>query len=190
MTKKILRQKYLNLRKQYSLEELEQLSILITKKLFLQVNFLNIRSIHLFLPIKKQCEINTFLIINQLKKDFPQIDIIISKSNFQTFEMESFLLENNTILEDNIWGIPEPKEAKPYIESEIDMILMPLLIFDKKGYRVGYGKGFYDRFLTKCKSDIIKIGLSLFEAIEEIEGIEETDVPLDYVISPENFYQF
>ena len=51
------------------------------------------------------------------------------------------------------------------------MVFVPLLAFDKAGNRVGYGKGFYDLFLSECRQDVIKVGLSFFEAEEEIPGI-------------------
>jgi 5-formyltetrahydrofolate cyclo-ligase len=55
------------------------------------------------------------------------------------------------------------------------VVFVPLLAFDKKGNRVGYGKGFYDAFLSKCKPETIKIGLSFFEAEETIDDVFEND---------------
>jgi len=69
-------------------------------------------------------------------------------------------------------------------------VLVPLLSFDKKGFRVGYGKGFYDRFLMQCKSDCIKIGLSYFDPIDVIDDADEFDVPLDFCITPQKVYVF
>ncbi|RYZ27704.1 MAG: 5-formyltetrahydrofolate cyclo-ligase, partial [Chitinophagaceae bacterium] len=74
--------------------------------------------------------------------------------------------------------------------KEIDLVVVPLLTFDKKGYRVGYGKGFYDRFLHQCKKDCIKIGLSYFDPIEAVDDANEFDVTLDFCITPQKAYVF
>jgi 5-formyltetrahydrofolate cyclo-ligase len=64
------------------------------------------------------------------------------------------------------------------------------LAFDKKGHRVGYGKGFYDKFLTECKPKIINIGLSFFVPEELISDVLESDVILDYCVTPSGVYEF
>ena len=74
--------------------------------------------------------------------------------------------------------------------SKIEVVFVPLLAFDKKGNRVGYGKGFYDRFLSECNPETIKIGLSFFEPEELIEDVFENDVKLDYCVTPDEVYQF
>ena len=75
--------------------------------------------------------------------------------------------------------------AMPMFPEELDLIFVPLLAYDKKGHRVGYGKGYYDRFLKECKDDCIKIGFSFFEPEDSIEGVNRHDVKLDYCITPE-----
>jgi 5-formyltetrahydrofolate cyclo-ligase len=70
------------------------------------------------------------------------------------------------------------------------MIIIPLLAFDEKGYRVGYGKGFYDRYLKECREDCLKIGLSYFEAVPSVDDAAEFDVPLDFCITPQRTYVF
>jgi 5-formyltetrahydrofolate cyclo-ligase len=55
---------------------------------------------------------------------------------------------------------------------------------------VGYGKGFYDRFLSECNPETIKIGLSFFDAEELIEGVFENDVKLDYCVTPNTVFSF
>lgn len=70
------------------------------------------------------------------------------------------------------------------------MVLIPLLAFDKKGYRVGYGKGFYDRFLADCRPDVVKVGLSVFEPIDEIADLNEFDIKMDFCITPNRVWQF
>ena len=69
-------------------------------------------------------------------------------------------------------------------------MFIPLLAFDQTGHRVGYGKGFYDLFLKNCKPETLKIGLSFFSAENEISDVFESDVKLDYCVTPKMIYRF
>jgi 5-formyltetrahydrofolate cyclo-ligase len=81
--------------------------------------------------------------------------------------------------------------SNDYILPEnIDVIVVPLLCFDKAGHRVGFGKGYYDRFLNRCSKKVKTIGLSYFEPVEKITDVEFTDVALDVVITPKKVYRF
>lgn len=86
--------------------------------------------------------------------------------------------------------MPEPLDGIEISPLKIDVVFIPLLAFDKKGNRIGYGKGFYDQFLSDCKADVIKIGLSFFEAEEAITDVYKDDVPLDYCVTPQQIYRF
>lgn len=88
------------------------------------------------------------------------------------------------------FNIYEPEEGIIVDADEIDMILVPLLACDKKGYRVGYGKGFYDKFLAGCRKDCIKAGFYYFEPLDEISDKADFDVPLDLCITPQTVYVF
>ena len=117
-------------------------------------------------------------------------EIIISKSYFATFEMTHFLLTENTKIQKNKYNIPEPTNGLKVPVEKIEVVFVPLLAFDTNGNRVGYGKGFYDTFLSKCNPKTIKIGLSFFEAEVAIDGVFETDVPLNYCVTPKMIYKF
>lgn len=161
------------------------------KNLFLAYfHDLKIEAIHTFLPIIGKNEINTRPILDALRKKNPKLRVIVSKSNFETFGMESYLLQEDTVLKTNKWGIPEPIEGVLFDEMKIDVILIPLLIFDKSGNRVGYGKGFYDRFLKKCRPSALKIGLCLEPPINSISDLHEFDIMLNYCVTPERVYNF
>ena len=99
-------------------------------------------------------------------------------------------LTDNTIIKKNQYNIPEPVDGIEISIDKIEVVFIPLLAFDKKGNRVGYGKGFYDRFLAKCKPKTIKIGLSFFEAETEISNVFESDISLDYCVTPKMVYIF
>lgn len=188
MLKSDLRKYYLQVRKQLSDEKIAADSLAISKVFFQEIDLSSIKTIHVFLPIATQNEIDTFLIINELQSKFPQINIAIPRSNPRTFEMESYLFTENTILEKNQWNIlePKPETSQIVLPTEIDLVLIPLLVFDKSGNRVGYGKGFYDRFLSDTRPNTLKIGLSIFPSIEVISDVSEFDIPLDMCICPKD----
>ena len=185
--KKELRIKYKKLRQNLSNQEIEDMSLLITNSL-LELPIWDKTYFHIFLTITEQKEIDTELILHLLAgKDK---EIVISKSDFETREMTHFLLTDNTKIKKNEYNIPEPVDGIEVPSKKIDVVFVPLLAYDKKGNRVGYGKGFYDKFLSECKPDVIKIGLSFFEPEELIADIFEGDIKLDYCVSPNGFYQF
>lgn len=105
-------------------------------------------------------------------------------------ELVSVVVDDETIFEINKYGILEPVDGIDMFPSEIDMVIVPLLCFDKKGNRVGYGKGYYDHFLKQCRKDCIKIGFSYFEPVDQILDLNKYDVKLNYCITPETIWQF
>jgi len=105
-------------------------------------------------------------------------------------EMISVQLSPATIFLTNSYGIPEPKGGLEISPELIDLVIVPLLCYDKSGNRVGYGKGYYDRFLKKCRKNCIKIGFSYFAPTESIDDINEFDIQLDYGISPDAIHEF
>lgn len=187
MTKSEIRNKYIELRNQLTLGEAEDLSMDIANQT-LKLPIWDFSNYHLFLSIANKKEINTEFILHILTgKDK---NTILSKSNFKDGTMEHFLLTDNTILKVNSYGIPEPINGFKIAETDIEVVFVPLLAFDKAGNRVGYGKGFYDRFLSKCSPDTIKVGLSFFEAEEQLSEISDNDIPLDYCVTPKGVYKF
>jgi 5-formyltetrahydrofolate cyclo-ligase len=187
MTKNELRKKYKALRNTLTIKDIDEKSLLIANQL-LTLDIWGKSFYHVFLTIAKHKEINTDYFLNiRAGKDK---HTIISKSNFDTMTLENYLLTDSTIIKLNHWNIPEPVDGITIENSKIEVVFVPLLCFDKQGHRVGYGKGFYDKFLSDCKPDIIKIGLSLFEVEEYIEGVYEGDVPLNYCVTPQKVYQF
>jgi len=187
MTKKELRKTNKARRKDLSENQIEDLSLAISNQL-LKLPIWGYSFYHIFLAIEEQKEVNTDYILNILSgKDK---NILISKSDFETGEMTHFLLTDNTVIKKNEYNIPEPIDGIEISNDKIEVVFIPLLSFDETGNRVGYGKGFYDRFLAKCKPETIKIGLSFFEAEDEITDVFESDIRLDYCVTPEQAYGF
>jgi 5-formyltetrahydrofolate cyclo-ligase len=151
--------------------------------------------IHLFLPILRNNEPDTRLIINTLRKDFAP-DLYISKS-LENGEMLHVKYDPTTVLETNAWGIEEPKDLNESIVSEAFfekyktediLIFVPLLAFDKKGNRVGYGKGYYDKFLQYATKDTTIVGLSLFEPVDLIEDSNFFDIKMNFCATHERMW--
>jgi 5-formyltetrahydrofolate cyclo-ligase len=187
MDKKALRKKYKTLRSQLSDNQIDEMSLAIANRLA-KMDIWNKTYYHLFLPIETQKEIDTEYLLQILAgKDK---EIVISKSDFETTSMSHYLLTDNTKIKKNEYGIPEPISGLPVPVDMIDVVFVPLLAYDRSGNRIGYGKGFYDKFLSECKNDVIKIGLSYFEPEEAIEDVFETDIKLDYCITPKSILKF
>lgn len=187
MTKSELRSKYKNLRKEFFFNEIMGDSLAIANHC-LYLPIWDKTYFHLFLPIEAQKEVNTEFLLQILAgKDK---EVVVSKSDFETRKMTHYLLTDNTKLSVNKHGIPEPVDGLEVPTNKIEVVFVPLLAYDKKGNRVGYGKGFYDQFLNECRTDVIKIGLSYFDPEESISDVSEHDVRLDYCITPFGVIQF
>lgn len=187
MVKSELRRLYKQKRRELSPEAIETQSLAIANQL-LKLPIWDASFYHLFLSISELHEINTDYILNILSgKDK---NIVISKTDFESSKMHHFLLLDSTVIKKNAWNIPEPVDGIAVDPHKIDLVFVPLLAFDRQGHRVGYGKGYYDHFLSECRPDTLKVGLSFFEAEDEIKDIFESDVALDYCVTPQKVYKF
>lgn len=143
-----------------------------------------------FYPVGEKKEPDTFKLTRYLQFINHGLQIAYPKIDLATRTMQATICSENDLFEKNAFSIPEPVNCAIIKPHEIDLVIVPLLAFDEKGFRVGYGKGFYDRFLLQCKKECIKIGLSYFEPIDSIEDGDEFDVPLDFCITPQKAYVF
>ncbi|MGJ1418270.1 5-formyltetrahydrofolate cyclo-ligase [Sphingobacterium spiritivorum] len=189
MTKQELRQLYRSERQQLSVDELRtfnhQLLVLLKG-----IDWSKCQYCHVYLPINRNQEPDTLTFISWMQEVFPSVRLVISQSHAEDRSMSHYLLDNTTTYLENKWGIPEPVSGTPVDERLLDMVLVPLLICDQSGNRVGYGKGFYDRFLKKCRPDVQKIGLSFFEPVEKISDVDPYDIALDCCITPRHVIYF
>jgi 5-formyltetrahydrofolate cyclo-ligase len=141
-----------------------------------------VENVHLFLSMPKFKEIDTAPLITYFRSKNKRI--VVSKCNFKDHTLSHFYLEEDTVLVLNKFGVPEPVDAEQVTESILDLLFIPMLISDIQRFRVGYGKGFYDRFLSGCKKEAKFIGLNFFAPIKEIEDANEFDISLHQVIYP------
>lgn len=147
-------------------------------------------TVHRYMPAPGRHEPDPGPLVGWLKTRNPGLREMAPRIMPGTSTFESLYITADTAWENNVWGIPEPVKGTPADPAEVDMVFLPLLSFDANGHRVGYGKGFYDRFLAACRSDCLRIGLSWFGPVDLIEDLGPHDIPMHYCITPERVYAF
>ncbi len=184
MDKKSLRHKYKSLRKILSQEEFETKQKQVLHNTLQYILSSECKVIHSFIAISKLSEIQIELIFKPLWDAGKTI--VVSVSDFKTSSLTHYILETDTELRESSFGIKEPVGAKEISTSELDLVLVPLLAADISGNRVGYGKGFYDRFLGDLSPQAKSIGLSMFDLESDlISDIHPNDIPLNIFINPQ-----
>jgi 5-formyltetrahydrofolate cyclo-ligase len=190
MSKAELRDLYLDKRQALSPEEHAAQSSKIADLFFSHADLSAINTINCFVSLKHKGEVETALIIERLWTEFPRIATNAPRINLSSGEIEAFPFSKDTTLIENRWRIPEPAAGEPVDPAKIDLVIVPLLCFDERGYRVGYGRGFYDKFLARCRPDCFKVGLSFFSAIDRVMDLDQYDVALGACVTPEKVYVF
>jgi 5-formyltetrahydrofolate cyclo-ligase len=144
--------------------------------------------VSIFLPIERLNEVNTTFLMDHLKDSGCTVSTPVS--DFSSLELKHVIYNDETILKNNVWGIPEPISGERIQPEDLNFVFVPLLISDRNGYRVGYGKGFYDRFLPQCSRNTVFIGLNFFEDLVDIEDINMDDIPLHFLVTPSKILKF
>ena len=183
--KTFLRSHYKKKRLSLTKQEVDDLSQRVCKQLD-KLNIWKLKHYHIFISILKYNELDTSSIINKLKSE--QKIIIVPK--ISNNELVHIAINDETEFGLNEFGIKEPNDGNHFIIENLDIIFIPLLAFDIEGHRVGYGKGYYDRFLKLTKNSTLKIGLSFFDPINKILDIDDNDVKLDYCVTPKQVHKF
>ena len=189
MTKNELRIIYKEKRHKLSLQKIDKFNDLILIN-FQKIRLPHVYCVHTYLASLKLIEVDTTNLIRYLQFKNPDIKIAVPKIDNHSNSLYHYELLENIQLVPNAYGIDEPQDGNRIEANEIDVVLVPLLAFDRKGYRVGYGKGYYDKFLADCRPDVISVGLSFFDPVEEIVDINEFDLPLNYCVSPTRLFSF
>jgi len=186
MKKAEIRKLALAQRKELSEAQVQAYSMALLAQ-FSLIDLSAVKTVHIFLPILEKKEPDTFLFIEWLSEQHPEIKIIVPRADFDAALMISHVYTGRDNLQKNLYHIPEPQQSEVHT-GEIDLVIVPLLAFDLRGYRVGYGKGFYDRFLGPIQTQ--KVGLSFFDPVEVISDADPYDVRLDSCITPEKIFFF
>lgn len=196
MKKQDIRKLARSARTALSMEEAVTRSAALKNLLFSRIPLHRYGVIHAFLPILNNREPDTFPILSTLDQDFGA-DLYVSRS-LPEGELLHYPYSSTEIYPLNAWGIPEPNghgglSSTAFFTKfamEDILVLVPLLAFDKQGHRIGYGKGYYDRFLNHATPKTLKMGLSLLEAVDEISDPSPLDIPLDFCITPTRVWKW
>ena len=180
--KQTLKQQILEKRTSLSKEEIGEKSNKIKNNLFSLKEFNEAENIMLYASFNTEAD--TQKIIKELlaKKEKTIVVPYVIKRDFRLHLSE---LKNINELEPKTFGILEPKEMyiREFNPDMLDLVIVPGIVFDKKGHRIGYGYGYYDRFLKAIRKETVKIGLAFdFQLIESIPE-EEHDVPMNIVVT-------
>jgi 5-formyltetrahydrofolate cyclo-ligase len=152
------------------------------------------RWLHVFLPLARKNEPDTWPLIRSLWAGQPALRLAAPVVQGDGILLKHYELTTDTPLLLNRWGIPEPAPdpATEVLPAQLDAVLVPLLACDQQGQRVGYGGGFYDRFLAQCRPDALFIGLSILDEppVPALADVLPTDVPLHALITPGGVWNF
>lgn len=148
------------------------------------------RWLHVFLPIAARNEPDTWRIIRRVWAEGLAARLAVPVVPAAGGLLRHYELRPETPLHLNRWGIPEP-ESEENAETEVaasafDAVLVPLLAVDATGHRVGYGAGYYDRFLAQCRPTTLFIGLSVLTdaPVPRIADVHSGDVLLTAYLTP------
>ena len=186
MLKAELRKKYMQKRKALSTDEAFLLSERIFKNFVDYFKPVPDQKVHIFIPIEKFKEIDTQIFITY----FLSRDIRVFVPKIVDAKLISVEIFNDTKFEINNWGISEPVSNEDSGVSDFNYVITPLLYCDRKGNRVGYGKGFYDSFFENISSEVKKIGVNYFNPDEYIDDVWGNDIPLDYLVTATDVLSF
>ena len=194
LTKTLLRRAALARRQALPAAEVAARSQQLCARLFRDFPVAEWQVVHLFLPLARRNEPDTWPIIRRIWATFPAVRLAVPVVQADGISLKSYALSPATLLLENRWGIPEPK-ADPIAEllpAAFDAVLVPLLVVDETGQRVGYGGGFYDRLLAQCRPGTPFIGLNVLNEppLGRIADVLPTDVPLTACLTPGGVWRF
>ena len=174
--KESVRKEYKQKRAQLSIDDKKSKSKS-ARNMFLQSEFYkNSRCLMVYMSFGKETE--TDEIIKQALLDKKILSVPVT--NAQTGEMRAVIIDENTQYTVGAFGIREPVSENICPIKDIDTVLIPGIAFDKKGNRMGFGKGCYDKFLEGFEG--VKIGFCYDFQIAPDVPVEEYDIPMDYII--------
>ncbi len=194
LTKNDLRRAALARRQALTHAEVAQRSQQLAAHLFQYFPVAQWRWLHTFLPLARKNEPDTGPIIRQIWAGPPAPRLAAPVVQPDGITLKHYALTPDTPLLPSRWGIPEPlaDPATEVVPAQLDAVLVPLLACDRQGQRVGYGGGFYDRFLAECRPGTLFIGVTILddEPVAALADVLPTDVPLHACLTPGGVWNF
>ncbi len=179
MTKRQLRNILINRLKQQTEQERKQKSKLIEEKLLKQEEFIKAERIMFYLAFDG--EVNTESMINKARGLSKEIFVPVCDTKQKA--LKPCILMEDSKLDKGPYQTLEPQTKIDLSVDELDLVIVPALAFDKKGNRLGRGKGYYDRFLKGLPQRTHSIGLAFDFQILPHLPVEQIDMPVDKVLS-------
>ncbi|MBC7485294.1 MAG: 5-formyltetrahydrofolate cyclo-ligase [Cytophagaceae bacterium] len=187
-TKAAWRAHYLEQRRALTVEERVQKSHAITEYYFNLFERERPEVVHLFLSMPAKSEVDTRFVLQRLNQEYPQVKTVTSVIAENQISMLTIEVRMDTPLVLNNWGIPEPTTRIVFPEQEIQEVLTPLLAMDAEGIRLGYGKGFYDRFFVSCSSSVKRTGINFFPIVHHELPKDSWDIALHRLVSADGIF--
>lgn len=180
MTKKELRQEMISILKNMPEDKKLTATNNITDRALDFIKENNYQSVGIVLPMA--IEYDTWTLIDQLLE--LNIEVYAPKCNYVDKSMNFHRLNTREEVERDEKNIPIPNPNQP-INNEMDLLVVPGLVFSPNGYRIGYGGGFYDRFLSTYNNDTVSLIFS--EQIGQTI-VDEHDMPVDTIITDQSLF--
>lgn len=189
MTKKEIRLAYRERRKAISAADKDRMEDLMLIR-FQQGEWEIPGTIMTYLPFEAENEYDPVLVERFCRFRQPGLRLACPVIESPGNRMKAVGLMPDTVYARNAFGIDEPINGEEMAPEEIGLVIVPLLAFSRQGYRVGYGKGYYDRFLAEQCPQSTRIGFSFFGPVNDIADVAWHDVPLHYCITPDKIHSF
>lgn len=177
--KEELRQRLLEQRKSIPEDIYQKASSQIIQKLKQQKEFKSADIIHCYVSINTRREVDTKGLIKEMLSSGKKV--VVPVTNFQEGTLTHIRLDSYDNLVSNKWGVQEPEDGKEIMPEELELVIVPMVAGDERCNRIGYGEGFYDRFLKQVNCP--KIGLIFERNVLEQVPVEDFDIPLDKILT-------
>ncbi len=194
LSKAALRRAALPRRQALTPADVARRSAQLSEQLFAHFPVAGWRWLHVFLPLARKNEPDTWAIVRRIWAEELPLRLAAPVVQLDGISLKHYELTPATPLITGRWGISEPtaSPAAEVLPTQFDAVLVPLLACDQQGQRVGYGGGFYDRFLAQCRPDAVFIGLNMLDdaPVTALADVLPTDVPLHACLTPGGVWKF
>ncbi len=187
--KTALRARMLASRRSIPLHLRTEMSMAIAGHVLRLPEMLTAHSVHLYLSMPSHAEVDTASIVEGLSEIGKEISVPVIREG----KLISAIYRKGEPLHPAQFGQPEPEVVSMADESQLDVVLIPLLCFDEKGYRLGYGKGLYDSFLQRLSRqgrNPCRIGLSFSQQMVDELPVNQWDEALHSVVHEHGIIRF